>query len=171
MKLTEFLLARIAEDEEAARAATPGPWKWDNDEFVDAPRDTCKHRSEWTDHGPNLVTVSGKQRKAADGEEWFDPDDVVISATGYDASSVNVSTADAAHIARWDPARVLAESEAKRRIVEVHKPYRRIYGLGCENCLQPRHVSADVPGWPCESLRLLAAVYADHPDYDPAWRP
>ena len=25
--------------------------------------------------------------------------------------------------------------------------------------------------YPCLTLRALAAVYSDHPDYDPAWRP
>ena len=30
MTLTEFLLARIVEDEGAAHAALPGPWRWEN---------------------------------------------------------------------------------------------------------------------------------------------
>jgi len=25
-------------------------------------------------------------------------------------------------------------------------------------------------GWPCETLRLLASVYADHPAYQEEWR-
>jgi len=59
----------------------------------------------------------------------------------------------APHVARWDPARVLAECEAKRRVVERETrsqtpiTYRRQF-----------------------VLRDLASVYADHPDYDPAWR-
>ena len=59
------------------------------------------------------------------------------------------------HIARHDPARVLAECEAKRLIVE-HFSETGIDFLG---------EIARVP------LRALAAVYADHPDYDEAWRP
>lgn len=61
--------------------------------------------------------------------------------------------------------RVLAECEAKRRIVELHKPDRqdsRICGL-CE-----RDYS-----FPCPTLRALALPYADHPlfqpDYQPEW--
>lgn len=52
------------------------------------------------------------------------------------------------HIARHDPARVLREVEAKRRMLE----------------------ELDLP-YPGEEhlLKLLAAVYRDHPDYDPAW--
>jgi hypothetical protein len=46
------------------------------------------------------------------------------------------------------PARVLAECEAKRRIVELHRQ-----------------------SWPVslKILRILAVVYADHPDYRDEW--
>lgn len=57
-----------------------------------------------------------------------------------------VADRHAAHIARHDPARVLAEVEAKRRMVDEH-------GNGT-----------------CRTLRLLALPYADHPDYRPEWR-
>lgn len=60
-----------------------------------------------------------------------------------------------AHVARHSPARVLAESAAKRAMfphlmIEDHR-------LGyCDRCMV---------------LRLLASVYADHPDYRPEWAP
>ena len=68
------------------------------------------------------------------------------------------------HIARWDPARVLAECEAKRRIVEVHLSGE----AWCDHCSGGEH-----RGNPdaCPTLRLLALPYADHPDYDETWRP
>ena len=66
---------------------------------------------------------------------------------------------------------LLADCEAKRAIVELHKPYRRIVGIGCEVCLQPRHLPADAPGWPCETLRLLAVSYSSHPDFRAEWLP
>ena len=54
------------------------------------------------------------------------------------------------HVARWDPARVLAECDAKRRIIE--------------------HCGEWV--WPdCRVLHLLALPYADHPDYRAEWKP
>jgi hypothetical protein len=57
------------------------------------------------------------------------------------------------HVARWDPARVLAECEAKRRIVGIHQ--------------EPAE-------WQLVSdmtLRVLALPYADRNDYRPEWRP
>jgi hypothetical protein len=65
---------------------------------------------------------------------------------------------DATHIARWDPARVLAECEAKRRIVELvlDRPIRDHGDCKCESC------------W---TLRLVALPYADHPDYRAEWKP
>ncbi|WP_405662004.1 DUF6221 family protein [Streptomyces sp. NBC_01166] len=49
----------------------------------------------------------------------------------------------ALHVALHDPARVLREIEAKRRILARH---------------------ARDP-WPCHNLRDLASPYTDHPDY------
>jgi hypothetical protein len=63
------------------------------------------------------------------------------------------------HIARHDPARVLAEVAAKRQIVELH--FLRSSGRLCNE---------DDDLWPCETLRLLARPYVDHPDYRHEWR-
>ena len=69
----------------------------------------------------------------------------------------------AEHIARHDPARVLAEVKAKRAILARHSTgtgsLREFGGWYCEVCDDG-----------CAEVPVLAAVYADHPDYDPAWR-
>lgn len=81
------------------------------------------------------------------------------------------------HIAAHGPARVLREVEAKRRLVALHAPVtlRRRVGdqmgdvVACEYDTDP-----DGMGWidyPCETLRLLALPYADHPEYRAEWRP
>jgi hypothetical protein len=67
-------------------------------------------------------------------------------------------------IKRNSPARVLAEVDAKRRIVEEHgaNQYR------VDPC--DAH-DANFATIPCDTLRLLALPYADHEDYDEEWRP
>jgi hypothetical protein len=66
--------------------------------------------------------------------------------------------ANGTHIARHDPARVLREVEAKRRIMAE-----------CERLEQQ---SLDGAWWLDSQgaiLGALASVWSDHPAYDPAW--
>lgn len=90
--------------------------------------------------------------------------------------------------------RMVADVEAKRRIVDLHPhttqreqqgetSLRRNYGphwekrlkhldeFYCERCHVEDGVIEGDGGRPCETLRLLALPYADHPDYDGSWRP
>ena len=60
-----------------------------------------------------------------------------------------------------DPARMLAEREAKRRITELHGSDDPKWEGDCPWC--------GVKG-PCLTLRALAMPYADHPDFRPEWR-
>lgn len=68
---------------------------------------------------------------------------------------------EAEHIVRHDPARVLREVAAKRRVLArfdrardyAQQTYSAIPALGFY-----RHLFAD-----------LASVWSDHPDYDPSW--
>jgi hypothetical protein len=100
------------------------------------------------------------------------------------------------HIARWDPARVLAECEAKRRIIEgggsqcggYYPPGNEIrieqeenaeelgiefqphwpedYAPFCDGCAAAQSADRD---WE-RTLRALAGVHSAHPDYRPEWR-
>jgi hypothetical protein len=119
--LSEFLLARIAEDEEVARDTyAASPWH---------------------------------------AEGYYVMNHGVITET--DEASTT------AHMARWHPARVLAECEAKRRIVEHHDDDDD--AGRCTAC-EPMMWARPTP-FPCPTLRLLALPYADHPDYRREWRP
>jgi hypothetical protein len=150
--LTEFLLARIAEDERVARDAS----------------------------GATVIGEIGNWHPAPGGDEWaaeiteeWDewlvalrpglpvPPDVMSGKWGAvmrrDAFNPEEPRADRAskpllHAVRHDPRRVLADCAAKRRLIHW-------YGDG-----------EDI-GDGGEFLRLLATVYADHPDYRPEWRP
>lgn len=144
--LTEFLLARIAEDEAAARRATSETWTYHDGGDIMA--------------GYQPVTLCG-----------FD------SAGSLQES---IEPWNAEHIVRHDPARVLAECEAKRRIVEALEyarqrkdVYNREYALGrltTEDDLRARSRSNARWGGLDIAAHALALPYADHPDYDEEWR-
>ena len=148
--LAEFLLACIAEDETWAREASRrddsyaeggARWQWvyTSDDHV---ADPDPARGEYLDLRPD--------------DDWGDlslrsvqefPTMSVGPLPQFAIANVQeVLTTVAGHIARHDPARVLAECDAKRRIVE-------------------RRNHLDGP-----TLRALAAVYADHPDWREEWK-
>jgi hypothetical protein len=63
------------------------------------------------------------------------------------------------------PARVLAECEAKRRLVDEYARVRREVGQGHTS---ERTMVAQNVRW--KTLCILATVYADHSDHDPRWK-
>ena len=112
-------------------------------------------------------------------------DDAVALAAGscdyYDDIDESVPLADEVkHALRHDPARVLREVAAGRKILALHQisttyvdsrddDYRpiKIPEVQCFVC----GWASDAAGSACETLRLLAAVYSDHPDYREEWKP
>jgi len=90
------------------------------------------------------------------------------------------------HVTNWslvyDPARVLRDVEADRRIIALHKPEDgqcstcsfddREENAGADFDFEPEMIWVrKAVAWPCPTLCLLAAAYADHADYNEAWRP
>jgi len=74
----------------------------------------------------------------------------------------------ARHIVRWQPARALREAEARRLILGEHRPA----GPGsawCYRCDPAAGMDDRAACYPCLTIRCLAAVSSDHPDYDPVW--
>ena len=143
--LVAFWRARLDEDEAAARRATAGPWRYDP-------------TREWRD--PDRPFSGGEESVFA-GPEGDDATTVCCTGPSDDPPSMD----DARHIARWDPARVLADVAAKRVIVEMHRPWGGSLPDGTIDC--------QICGWRrfgCLTLLALAQPYADHPDFDPAWR-
>ena len=89
------------------------------------------------------------------------------------------------HWQRFSPARVLAEVDAKRRILALHHATPSPADgpadppvTVCVECGPDTHTlwETDPRGargdwYPCPTLRLLVLPYRDHPDYQPAWVP
>ncbi|MEU1240060.1 DUF6221 family protein [Micromonospora parva] len=72
------------------------------------------------------------------------------------------------HIARQDPARVLAEVDAKRRILDLFEYEQADVSLPWG---PPTTVPGTRPATASPVLRLLALPYADRPGYRDEWRP
>ena len=147
--ITEFLLARVTEDEQQARDAIRDRWG----------------------------------RIHEDGHDWAgDLQSIDRDATAWQD----------AHAAKWWPARVLLECEAKRAIIRQHEAWpvlieeeeptcrieptadlaavsyamnRRIAWLTEREYI--KHFGTAPPTAPM--IRTLAAVYRDHPDYLEEW--
>lgn len=141
--LVAFLRARLDEDERAARAATSGPWRYDADKM-------------WNLPGMHF------------GEEFIGAGPVgkAICVAGTGPADDPQSMADAAFIARHDPARVLREVEAKRDVI-----------VRCEDqaMLLADHMGGILTKHLVQELltvvRVLALPYADHEDYRTEWAP
>lgn len=72
------------------------------------------------------------------------------------------------------PRAVLADITAKRAILAEHEESGN-YPHICMRCYkEPGWPESDWEGtmheWPCPTIRLLAQPFAEHPDFDPAWR-
>jgi hypothetical protein len=139
--LAAFLRDRLAEDEQAARAATHPREAGIAAYRASLPLDMEPLNDETAANWWGGTNEDGR------GNYWCGvwAGDGLVSILRMD-DEYDRGTAE--HIARWDPARVLAEVEAKRAIL--------------------RH--EDVHGEGDYVLQALAQPYAGHPDFDPAWR-
>ncbi|WP_432752453.1 DUF6221 family protein [Streptomyces sp. JL2001] len=154
MDLVKFLTARLDEDEQTATAAhwggCPDETSWS---VYRGDQEWHERRLIVEDHEDNCVALISDLATDEAGRAFG----VAIAA-----SESSDEDAIARHIARFDPRRIAAEVDAKRRILA--------------------HVAAELddsggdnPWWYADKmtpiLGLLAMPYADHPDYDEAWRP
>lgn len=138
--LTQWLNEQLDEDERIARAASHvlrNGAHWSLDEW---------HGRE---QPHSLIAQGTAEQPVALGHFTADP----------------VPTEQALHIAAHDPARVLREVEAKRRLLDIHRPYVAEPGQACLGC------AGGIEFERCPVVRLLALPYADRPGYRDEWRP
>lgn len=142
--LAQFLLARVAEDEDRALRAPAGPWRL----------------TEITEGiGLRWYMVEGAPPPAGTSR----PDQ---GADGDPTSVVDVEDESLGrYFERFDPARVLAECEAKRRVVELHSG--KAPWCGWTQGGDGVHGEGEDA---CDTLLTLAQPYADHEDFQEAWR-
>jgi len=144
--LIAFVTARLDEDEAAAQAATPGPWR----AVTSAELEEMRQRD---DDAPE------------DARPWTRP---VMS------EDESRSDGDRIHIARHDPARVLREVAAKRRRLERYLAQDGFdLPEGVEDGRDPDERERDeaVKLALEDEVREDAAVCGDHPDYRQEWAP
>jgi hypothetical protein len=159
--LVAFLQARYDEDDQAARDAGGKSWEWEQ-HYGDMCNDpTCEYGNLATD------------------------DTILMSVHAY---NITVPWQGAEHIARHNPARVLAEVDAKRQLLRDAVSAKHAVcedpWYTCPAATEARDGGEcgkdDMRGEPCEcgrddrlhrACRLLALPYADHPDYREEWRP
>lgn len=95
-----------------------------------------------------------------------DDSSVVAGGRWGGEASVFETNEDARHIVRHDPARVLREVEAKRRLVHRYDEIARL--------VLPYYPSDRDQGYAealAEAVRGMAAAWSDHPDYRAEWQP
>lgn len=160
MTITEFLAARLDEDAQAARAATEGPWRHNPDKH---------HHLRGTPVFEEAVFAGPVGQDAT-----------CVAGTGETDDPQSMRDAD--HIARHDPEQVLRDVAAKRSVIDAYlrdKAHNEAlnlnYGAWVNNNPEPYPEvqggeKKTVPGLEM-ALRLVAAAYADHPDYLAEWRP
>jgi len=72
---------------------------------------------------------------------------------------MTIGEADALHIAHWNPIRVIADCDAKQKIVRMAQRFAASPDdSGTEAVLD-------------DVLRLMALPHADHKDYQQGWQP
>ncbi len=110
-----------------------------------------------------------------DGESWSaqDADQHGMRRVTVDYSTEYVVACTLAargeHIARHDPAAVLADVAAKRAIIAWHCTRE---GTGGTWDTDPKALCNECEDLqPCRTVKLLASAYADRPGYREEWRP
>lgn len=96
-----------------------------------------------------------------------DGDTVIDTQSGFAPPTRSVLV----HIALWHPARVLAEIEAKRRILAEIVEEANALDSMVDHDRRIGSRDHDTEPYLGDALvRLLAEMYADEPGYDPTWK-
>jgi hypothetical protein len=154
--IAAFLGARLNEDEATAKAT----------EHEDGP-----YTLSWTRGGGRRLTFDNGRHEDYEAVYAGNWERILIARDSVRGGPL------ATHIALHDPARALREAEVWRKVLGEHHPTDwTAYGdRMCSRCVWDMDELADpdaviwIP-WPCPTIRAVAAIWSDNPDYDEAWR-
>jgi hypothetical protein len=167
LTLTDFLLARFAEDEDAARLCAemfPPPWDVADRGWRVRIYASDVSVEDLTSDDPDATTTRNPVVMEVEPDRH-------IEDPRWLSERVE-------HVRRHDPAHVLAECESKRRIVELHRQSRIPYEVANDLpgvCLTETSSDYFTDGrgsytaYACATIKALASVYSDHPDYRDEW--
>lgn len=156
MTITEFLEARIAEDEAVAKAAQQGRWYM------------AQNPDYGFDEGIWVETSDVHEIVCMRDAGWsILTNDVIVTGEQVVPLGPSKDWQDGPHIARHDPSRVLAECAAKRAIIRSYRSC--IAAEDTTKDFGPRLVTSGMVKGLEVAIKLLASVYASHPDYEQGW--
>ena len=167
-----WLRARLDEDEQWAREASRPygqytesgeHWRWEG-ENTDQPVTIDPMLGEFVE-GHDYEPIGLRSAETYPSRSGSVGDLVHLVIRGQE----ELEPAVAGHIARWDPARVLAEVAAKRDLLAVLLDYEAAIDAEWGCC----HSAADIAAGACPdrslmwaaALKALARPYADRPDF------
>ena len=162
--IVEFLTARLDEDERRYKRLVYGDTHWKM-------LRTSAHLGSWAYSRQNGLGIGVATNDA-------------LMDAGLERMRKTFDGWQRDHAKQW-----LAEVKAKRALIALHgletlelppAPYELPEGFTgefvghCGMCSEvdyPEGLNTYYEPWPCPSLRILASIYDQHPDYDEAWRP
>ncbi|MFC5183523.1 DUF6221 family protein [Actinomadura harenae] len=139
-ELVEFLRARIAKDEQIARAGSGAAWR---------------------PSPPGSISLDGPAGASA-ADRAADGAGAAPGRPGFVAQAENESYAE--HIARHDPARALRDVAAKRLVLDEYVKAEWLLSSGHRG-----EAAEAAQAVRLTTLRALASTYSDHPAYRPEW--
>lgn len=169
MDLVEFFRARLDDDERAARAVEPAEsaalTEWAQHPRVALTETSFTNRWDAVeeDQEGGWSITAGTYTATAEGRTQTHP--WVVAGPGYSGGGVHLRET-AEHIARQDPARVLADVAADRKLIAAFESSAEWY-----NRPENRHHPAGEPHGLYTAVKIRAERFATHPDYREEWRP
>ncbi|MEU3011081.1 DUF6221 family protein [Nocardia asteroides] len=144
MTIEEFIAARLAEDEAAAKAA-----------------------AEQDGEGE-----SWRVRKVRENGMYVWGEHQAIPPNGKGERLGLIDDPQSRFIESHDPARVLRQVAALHAVVGRRAGEHREQDGICETCRDyDFHREYRPVPWPCATARAIAAIWSDHPDYRSEWAP